>query len=202
MISAIVLAAGEGKRMGETKQLLLWRGKPILQHVLDRLRESRIDEIILVVGYEREKILQAIDAAGAKVVFNPDFSKGMIHSVRKGLSVLHPQAKGFFLVLGDQPAIGPAVYDRLIEAFHRFYPQKKIFLPAYGGVKGHPALFGSRYAEEAMQIEGDVGLRDVVRDHPEDVMILSTDTGAVLEDLDTPADYQRLKKTKSPGEDG
>jgi molybdenum cofactor cytidylyltransferase len=200
MISAIVLAAGEGKRMGETKQLLPWKGKPILEHVLDHLRNSRVHEIILVLGHDRERILKEIKTHGIKVLFNPEFPKGMSTSIRKGAAAIDPQARGFFVVLGDQPTIGPEVYDRLIEEFNRRFPQKAIFIPTHQGKRGHPPLFSVRYLPEILSIEGDVGLRAIVQKHPEEIAAVEMGTEAILDDLDTPEQYRKLKNSRDPGE--
>ena len=199
MISAIVLAAGEGKRMGQTKQLLTWQGKPVLHHVLNHLRQSRVQEIILVLGHDRERILAAIDTQNIRVVFNPDFSEGMSGSIRKGVAAVHPEAKGFFVVLGDQPAVGPEIFDRLTAEFDRRYPEKTIFIPTHQGKRGHPPLFAIRYGEEILDIRGDVGLRAIIEKHPEEVMTVEVGTETILEDVDTPEQYERLKNRKSPG---
>jgi len=200
MISAIVLAAGEGKRMGRTKQLLPLQGKPVLQHVLDHLGRSRIREIVLVLGHDRERILAEIDTRGIKAVFNPEFSEGMSSSIRKGVAAMSRAARGFFIVLGDQPAIGPEIYDRLNAEFERCYPGKSILIPTHRGKRGHPPLFAARYAEEIQDIRGDVGLRDVIRNHPEEVLTVEMETEAILKDLDTPEEYEKLKNIGNPGE--
>jgi molybdenum cofactor cytidylyltransferase len=197
MISAIVLAAGEGKRMGRTKQLLVWQGRPVLQHVLDHLRFSRVQEIVLVLGHDRDRILAAIDTRGVRAVFNAEFSEGMSGSIRKGVAAMHPEAKGFFIVLGDQPAVTPGIYDRLAEEFERRYPEKSIFIPTYHGRRGHPPLFAARYRGEISGIRGDVGLRSVIEKYPEAVATVDVGTEAILEDLDTPEEYEKLKNMGS-----
>ncbi|MBP1718909.1 MAG: molybdenum hydroxylase accessory protein, YgfJ family [Deltaproteobacteria bacterium] len=186
--------------MGQTKQLLQWRGKPVLQHVLDHLRRSRVQEITLVLGHDREKILAEIDTQSVKVVFNPEFSEGMSSSIRKGIAAMNHEMKGFFIVLGDQPAIGPEVYDRLAAEFELHYPGKTILVPTHRGKRGHPPLFAARYTEEILDIRGDVGLRAIIQKHPEEVMTVEVETEAILEDLDTPDQYEKLKNFRIPGE--
>ena len=159
-----------------------------------------MDEIILVLGHESERILQAVNPQPIKVIHNAEFQQGMMSSIRAGLTAVDPVTKGFFIVLGDQPTIGVEVYNRLIEEFHRHYPQKSIFIPTHEGRRGHPALFASEYIREAMEIEGDTGLRAIIQKHPEDVMTLEMGTKSILDDLDTPEQYESLKKSKIPGE--
>jgi len=200
MISAIVIAAGESKRMGRTKQLLSWQGKVLLQHALDSILDSEVDEVILVLGCEAERILKKVDTQKIKVVLNPDYPQGMITSIQHGLKALERGVEAFFIVLGDQPGISSQIYNQLIREFRRVYPSKRIFLPTYQGKKGHPALFSIDYREEGSALKGDVGFRQIILDHPSDLLLIEMGASAVLEDIDTPEDYQNLLKGKSPGE--
>ena len=201
MISAIVLAAGESKRMGRTKQLLDWEGRTILQRVLENLSRSRVDELILVLGHEAERILQTLDTQKIKVVINKNYKEGMITSIQQGLINLNDKVEAFFIVLADQPAVGPEIFDRLISEFRRITPPKSIVLPAFHGRRGHPALFSAKYRKEALRIEGDVGFRQVLQEHPEEILTVEMDTDSILQDIDTPDDYQKQLKTNFPGKD-
>jgi len=199
MISAIVLAAGESRRMGQTKQLLKWESKTMLQQVLDNLFNSRVEEVILVLGHEAERILEKVDTRRVKLVINQNYREGMITSIQQGLLALHEQAESFFIVLADQPGIGPEIFDRLISEFKRSTPQKNIVLPTYRGRRGHPALFGLKYKKEAGRLKGDVGLRQIIREHPEDILAVEVDSDSILQDIDTPDDYDQQLRTKLPG---
>jgi molybdenum cofactor cytidylyltransferase len=199
VISAILLAAGESKRMGRTKQLLEWEGRTILQRVLENLSRSRVDEVILVLGHEAERILQTLDTRTVKVVINKSYKEGMITSIQQGLINLNDEVEAFFIVLADQPEVGPEIFDRLIGEFRRVVPQKNIVLPAFHSRRGHPALFGAKYKNEALRIEGDVGFRQVLQEHPEEILTVEMDTDSILQDIDTPDDYQKQLKTKLPG---
>jgi len=197
MISAIILAAGESKRMGQAKQLLGIGGKALLQQVLDAVLDSDVDEVILVLGHEAEGIRSAMDVRRARVVVNPDYARGMSTSIQEGLKALDKRSEAFFIVLGDQPEIRPAVYNRLIREFRRGRPSADILLPAYQGKKGHPALFSIKYLAESFKITGDVGFREIVQKHPEEVLLVDVDTAAILADLDTPEDYREYLQKKS-----
>jgi len=199
MISAIVLAAGEAKRMGGNKVLLPWQGKTLLEHVLSRLLHSQVDEIILVLGHEAERIREKISAQGIKIVVNPAYREGMSASLRRGLSIMDKRAEAFLVALGDQPGIHEEMINQLIEAFHKALPRKNIVLPAYRSQPGHPVLFGIRYREEMGKLQGDVGGRQILADHPEDILSLEMDTDEVLQDIDTPEDYREYLKRKGPG---
>ncbi len=201
MISAIVLAAGESKRMGQTKQLLDWEGRTILQRVLENLSRSQVDEVILVLGHEAKRIQQTLDTHKVKVVINRNYKEGMITSIQQGLINLDDKVEAFFIVLADQPAVGPEVFDRLIGEFRQASPQKSIVLPTFHGRRGHPALFGAKYKKEALRIAGDVGFRQVLQEHPEEILTVEMDTDSILQDIDTPDDYRKQLKTNFPGKD-
>ena len=199
MISAIVLAAGEAKRMGQNKVLLPWQGKTLLEHVLDQLLHSQVDEIILVLGHEAERIREKISVQGIKIVVNPAYEEGMSASLRFGLSIMDKAAEAFLVALGDLPGIREEMINQLIEAFHKALPRKNIVLPTYRSKPGHPVLFGIRYREEMGRLKGDVGGRQILADHPEDILSLEMDTDEVLQDIDTPEDYREYLKRKGPG---
>jgi molybdenum cofactor cytidylyltransferase len=194
MISAIVLAAGESRRMGETKQLLEWRGSTILGCVLDNLLASPVDEILLVVGYEAERILEMTANPRIKAVFNPDFRQGMSTSLRSGLTAMDVRAEAFLIALADQPGIPPGVVQDLIDHYRESYPEKKIVAPAHLGRRGHPVLFSGDYLDEFLGLTGDVGGREILARHPEEVLLVEAGTDAVLLDVDTPEDYQNLSR--------
>ena len=178
MISAIVLAAGESRRMGKTKLILDWQGKTILQHVLDTLRDSSLDEVVLVLGHEAERIRGRIQAPGVKIVINPDYREGMSTSLHRGILAADPDTQAFLVVLADQPGINPEIIRELIQNFRQAFPGKNIVVPVFKGRRGHPVLFGGKYRGE------------ILIDHPEDILTVEMDAEAVLVDIDTPEDYQ------------
>jgi molybdenum cofactor cytidylyltransferase len=190
--SAIVLAAGESKRMGRIKQLLDVSGKPLLQHILDGIPKTEVDEVILVLGHEAERIRETIDTSRLKVVINPDYPKGMITSIQRGLQALDDRSEAFFIVLADQPGIEPRVYNSLIREFRNRFPGKTIFLPAYKGRRGHPALFSVKHRCEAFRIEGDRGFREVLERVPQEVFLVELESESIIHDLDTPEQYQNF----------
>jgi molybdenum cofactor cytidylyltransferase len=190
MISAILLAAGESRRMGRPKQLLEWQGKPLLLHVLENLIRSSADEIILVLGREAKKIRKSLPEFPIKIVVNPNYQTGMASSLRQGLLAMNPGSEAFLLCLADQPGIGPD----LIRGFRQAEPRRGIVRPVYRGVPGHPVLIGARYLPEALQLIGDAGARRILINHPEDILEIEVEQEAVLMDMDTPEEYRKQKK--------
>ena len=198
MISAILLAAGESKRMGRPKQLLAWQGKTLLQHVLENLIHSNADEIILVLGHEAEAIRKSLTEFQIKIVINPDYQQGMASSLRQGLLAMDPTSEAFLVMLADQPGIGPEIMNRMIRDFQRADPKRGIVRPVYRGLRGHPVLIGVRYLEEALQLQGDVGARQILVNHPEDILEIDVDQDVVLKDIDTPEEYQKYMNQAGP----
>ena len=200
MISAIVLAAGESKRMGRPKQLLEWQGKPLLQHSLESLINSAVDEIILVLGHEADRIRATLPALPIKIVINPDYQQGMASSLRRGLLATDRSSEAFLVLLADQPGIGPEIVNTIIRTFRQADPQRGIVRPVYRGRRGHPVLIGAQYREEVLRLQGDLGARRILMNHPGDVLEIDVEDNAILEDIDTPEEYQNYTKRAGPGE--
>ena len=201
MISAILLAAGESKRMGRPKQLLAWQGKTLLQHSLESLINSAADEIILVLGHEADRIGKSLPALPIKIVINPDYKKGMASSLRGGLLAMDRRSEAFLICLADQPGIGPEIVNRMIREFQQADPKREIVRPVYRGRPGHPVIIGAQYLQEALQLlQGDVGARQILLNHPEDILDIDVDEDLILKDIDTPEEYQRYTKQTDSGE--
>jgi molybdenum cofactor cytidylyltransferase len=200
MISAILLAAGESKRMGRPKQLLEWEGKTLLRHSLESLIASAADETILVLGHEAGRIRASLPELPIKIVTNPDYRQGMASSLRQGLLAMDPRSEAFLVLLADQPGIGPEIINTLIRAFHQADPERGIVRPVYRDRPGHPVLIGVQYRQEAMELRGDVGARPILLNHPEDILEIAVDQDAILRDIDTPEEYRTYTKQADPGE--
>ena len=185
MISAIVLAAGEAKRFGECKQLADVNGKPLLQHVLDTLRESNVDEVVVVLGAHAKEIRKRIAFGDERIVINPDYADGMSTSIQAGLSAIDSEAA--FMVLADQPFLRATTYDRLIDEFRS--RRAEIVVPTFGGVRGNPVLIANALFAEAIELRGDVGFRAIFANH--EVTMVAVDDRGVLIDIDTPDDGER-----------
>jgi molybdenum cofactor cytidylyltransferase len=191
-ISALLLAAGKGERMGKVKQLLSLGEKRMIEAALQNLQTSRCDEIIVVLGFAADEIRPLVEGKErVKVVINPRFAEGMSTSIQKGLREIDPRATGILIALADQPFIPPEVIDTLIEGFQR--GARGIVLPAYEGKRGHPVILDrNKYEGELLALQGDVGGKEIVGDHPEDVLEVAVASKGVLMDIDAPEDYQTI----------
>ncbi|HZR46330.1 MAG TPA: NTP transferase domain-containing protein, partial [Candidatus Manganitrophaceae bacterium] len=195
-IAAVVLAAGASKRFGRPKQLARLGGKPLLQHVLERLSEAKIGEVVLVLGPHAENILNEVPIGSARVVINGRAAEGLSRSLQAGLEALSPEAAGALIVLADQPFVCSETLSRLIDAHRREHPAAVV--PTYNGFRGNPVLLDRLLFPEVMKIEGDVGCRAIFGDHPGEILKLPVDDPGILADIDTPEDLEAAVKKGSP----
>ncbi|GMV93666.1 MAG: molybdopterin-guanine dinucleotide biosynthesis protein MobA [Candidatus Hydrogenedentota bacterium] len=192
MIAAIVLAAGESRRMGRQKLVLPYGDKTVIEHIVSQVLTSEIAQTIVVTGHD----VQAVEAAllGKPVTFveNPRYKDGMLTSIRAGLQAVTPAAEGFMIVLGDQPSIDAPTIDQLIAGFRAV--EKGIVVPLYEDDTGHPIIISMSYRGDVMTKFDDTGLRGLIYGHPEHVHRLPVQAPGVLRDMDTPEDYERELK--------
>lgn len=203
MIIALLLAAGEAKRMGKNKLLLPLQGKPMVVLTLENLLASQVDEIIVVTGHEGARLEKELGPflegrpGRIKVVRNKDYQQGMSTSLKAGAEAAKGRADALLIMLGDQPFIGPELINRIIARFKT--GRAKICLPLFRGQPGHPVLFHGDYLSEMASLSGDVGARGIVESHPEDVVTIEVDSPEVLVDIDEESQYEAVQGgAKSP----
>ncbi len=194
MICAMILAAGESRRMGAPKLLLPLGEKTIIETVVDEILRSKADQTLVVLGAEREKIKSKIANRPVMIVVNPRFQEGMLSSIQVGFDALPRKTEAVVICLGDQPFIPSSVMDKLIEAFQN--TRRGIILPVYKKKRGHPSLIDIKYRQEVKKLSPDIGLRALVHDHPQDLLEVKVDTPHILKDIDKPEDYMRELKKK------
>jgi len=193
-ISAILLGAGESKRMRKDKLSLPWGKKTILEHCLQTLLRSRVKEVVIVLNDRMKEINHHLGKKKVKVVINPSYKKGMSTSIRCGLKALNPKSGGILIALGDQPFIKTQTINALVGAFGR--AEEKIIVPSFRGRRGHPVIFHRKYEEELLRLRGDAGGKTILMKHPEDVRIIPVKSEEVLRDIDTWEDYKKELRMK------
>ncbi len=194
MICSIVLAAGSSRRMGVQKLLLPFGGKSVISHIVDQLLASSVDRVHVVVGHQADRVSRELSGSKVTIVANSQYEDGMLSSVRAGLRSLPRQCRAVTVALGDQPSISSGLVDRMLQAFAE--NDKTILVPLYEGKRGHPVLFSITHRDEVLQHYDDVGLRGLLRAHPDKVFELPVATPSVLSDMDVPADYIRQLKLR------
>jgi molybdenum cofactor cytidylyltransferase len=186
-IAAIVLAAGQSRRMGAANKLLEpVNGKPMMLHAVDAALKTTANPVIVVTGHQPERIKDAVKGRAVTLAHNPDFADGLSTSLRAALSVLGDEVEGVIVCLGDMPAVSSDHMSRLIAAFDP-EASRSIIVPTVAGKRGNPVLWHRRFFTQMADISGDVGARHLIGENEESLFEVAMDDGAVLEDLDTPA---------------
>jgi molybdenum cofactor cytidylyltransferase len=188
-IWAIILAGGESKRMGFPKMLLNFNGKSMLERVIENVTGSEVDNTLVVLGAEREKITDMIKDLNVTLCYNDNYKLGMLSSVRCGIQNLPVSCSSLLVFQGDQPLITPRVTNMVIEAYHA--SEKEIVIPVYNKKRGHPLMAGRKYFDRIMDLNDNEGLRSLAYLFPDDVLEVETEDHAILRDIDTYEDYKK-----------
>jgi len=184
---AIILAAGESRRMGSPKMLLPFRGKTMIENVIANVSESKADNLMVVLGAEKESIIRLIGEMSLEYCFNESYREGMLSSVQCGFRNLPSDLSAVLVFQGDQPLITPIVIDAVIEAY--LSSGKGIIIPVYKSRRGHPILIDIKYRDEIGKLSSVIGLRSLAEKFPGDVLEVDTDEPGILRDFDTYEEY-------------
>jgi len=195
MIWAIILAAGESKRMGRPKMLLPWKDTTILESVVHTALASSVDRVLVVLGAEQEQISRLLTPFQVATVYNPDFRRGMLSSIQVGFAALPEGVEAAVLLLGDQPFVSVGVIDRLCAA-HAGSPGC-ILLPVYEGKRGHPVLIPAAFRDEIPLLSSAVGLRELIHRHEDKIVEIEMEEDTILLDIDDPEAYHAAVKGKT-----
>ena len=190
-VSAVLLAAGAGRRFGGGKLLAQYGGRPLIEAALANLAEAPVDETLLVVGVDAGRLREVCEPYGVRVVENPRWAEGQATSVLAGLRACGPEARAAVVLLADQPLVGAGAVERLVEAFEG---GAEVAVAAYDGEPRNPALFAREIwplLEE--ELSGDEGARAVLRRRPELVTLVPCDGTGDPTDVDTMEDLRRLE---------
>jgi molybdenum cofactor cytidylyltransferase len=191
-ITAVVLAAGESKRMGQTKQLLPWGATTVLGQVLQNLKASSIHDSVVVSGNEADSVEAVALAEGVEAVHNAQYASGeMISSLKTAVSQLPPNIEAILVVLADQPLVTPAIIDQLLTAYRQ--GQGDIVAPVYDGQRGNPVLISRRFFPDLMALPPGSAPRDLLKQHTKALHLVEIGDEAVLVDLDNEETYMRWK---------
>ena len=189
-IVAILLAAGESRRMGRPKALLPWQGASLLEHQIASLRSGGVDRVVVVLGHQPENLKPVLEGVeGVTWQVNPDYLKGKTTSLKVGLRVLGPHSPGALLILNvDQPRSAGTIRCLLEEHLSQ---DRLITIPAHKGKGGHPIILSPSLINELRAIDEEtLGVKAVVQRHQQSTVRVEMETPEVLLDLNTPEEYQ------------
>ena len=189
---AIILAAGSSRRMGAQKLLMPYGEGTMIETVVDQVLNSQVNEVLVVLGADHEKVKQALGERPVKYCHNTEHDQGMFSSVICGLRSIPEDAGAVLIYLGDQPAIPPAVTNTVIDAYNE--ELYGIVIPVHMHRRGHPLLVDLKYRKEIEKLDLEQGLRALRHHFPQDVLEVEVDEPGILVDIDTPEDYKKATK--------
>ena len=183
MISAILLAAGQSKRMnGKNKLTKEIKGIPLIKHSIRNILDSSIDELIIVLGFEKEIIKNLINEnKKIKFAINKNYENGLASSIKTGLNHLSDNTKAFFICLGDMPMVNPNIYNKLILSMKK----NEIIIPTYKGQQRNPILFSKTMKEKVIKINGDAGAKKILENKKNKILKIEIDDENIFKDFNT-----------------
>ncbi|MCI0519945.1 MAG: putative selenium-dependent hydroxylase accessory protein YqeC [Chloroflexi bacterium] len=187
-IAGVILAAGESRRMGQTKALLMWRGEPFIRHVIRAAMAAGLSPVVVVSGAAMPLIRAATGDLRPVLVYNPDWQEGQSASIRWGLKALPPECGGAAFLLTDQPQVRAELIQTLVETHAA--TREAVIAPLIDGRRGTPALFDRVTFPDLLHLQGDVGGRAIFSRYPP--VWLPWHDAAMLLDVDSPEDYAHL----------
>jgi len=189
MINAIVLAAGESKRMGKPKPLLPFGTRTFLGQIISVLQEANVDRITVVLGAQAETVAEAVDLSGAEVVINADYRDGQLSSLIAGLGHTPAETEAILLCLVDSPFIKTDTINQVIATFRA--SGAAIVIPTLHGKRGHPSLFARSMFPQLQNAPPDEGARHVVYANEDRIVEVELPDDAIVVGINTPDDYRR-----------
>jgi molybdenum cofactor cytidylyltransferase len=193
MISGVILAAGASTRMGRPKLLLPLGGEPMIRRAIRAVSDAGVDDLLVVVGYEHERMIAALEGLVCRHAVNPDYASGMGSSFRTAVSHL-PDGDAALFALADQPLVTGAEYRRVLDAYRS--DPSRIICSRYGNVTAPPHVFAREFFPELSVLIH--GARPLLERHAARTTALQFPADLLL-DVDTPADYERAKTLLSSG---
>ncbi len=187
-IWAIILAAGESKRMGFPKMLLPFHDKPMLETVIMNVTGSDVYNTIVILGSGKEALEELTRKYKVTNCYNDNYKEGMLSSVQCGFRNVPTDSDAVLVFQGDQPLICTSTINKVINAYRS--SDKGIIIPVYRRKRGHPILIDKRYRNEIEKLDARKGLRSLTYIYPEDILEVETDDPGILRDFDTYKDYK------------
>ncbi len=190
-VGAVILAAGQSRRMGKPKLTLPWGSTTVIEQVVSTLLNAGITQIVVVIGGAGEAIEALLHGYPVQLVLNAEYARSeMIRSLQIGIEALGPSCQAALIALGDQPTITAEVVKKVVEAYDR--TRASIVIPSYQMHRGHPWLVQRSLWPDLLALAEEQTLREFLQGHLDQISYIQVNTPGILEDLDTPEDYQRL----------
>ena len=194
MISCILLSAGLSSRFGSPKALAKLNNLTVIEYLLRNLVESKLDEIIVVIGAHADEIkLHILNHKKVRVVYNKDYNLGQTSSFKVGVGAIQSQGLGIMLLPVDFPLIKRQTFDKLLEHFLAESP--KILIPTYHQRKGHPPVFGPGFKKLFLDMDDSVGINALQHECGSDIVLLPVEDPGVVRSFNTPEEFNEVKSS-------
>ena len=191
-VAAVVVAAGQSRRMGQPKLIMPWGKSTVIGKVVNTITEAGVDEVVIVTGGFHQLVEDALKGFHVHLTHNPDFAtNGMLESLQIGIKSMPGFVDAVLVVLGDQPQMESSTVNTLLVSYQ--IQDGALIVPSYKMRRGHPWLVDRKLWGEIQSLSAPKTLRDFLNDHADDIHYLPIDTPSILLDLDTPEDYQNQK---------
>jgi len=192
MISTIILAAGQSKRMGQPKMLLPWGNENVLTHVISVFQSVGMYDIIVVTGGTREQIEVLASKLNVRTAYNDEHTTSeMLSSIQCGIRALTSRTQAVLIGLGDQPQVQEGSVRRVCETFQE--SKSNLVVPSYQMRRGHPWLVARPLWDELLKMDSSKSPREILNNHANEIEYVDVDNPSILQDLDTPEDYLKFK---------
>lgn len=197
MLAAVILGAGESRRMGSPKALVPFHGISFAQHLVNITRHARVGVTRIILGAAAEDIAAKLGVDPSIIVVNSEWEKGQLSSVQAAIRSLPEGTEGMILCPVDHPLVSANLVSQLIKQFDA--EGKPIALPTFHGKRGHPVIFRASLYDELLAASPDVGARQVVWAHAQDITEVPTEEEGVVLNLNDP---EIMKKAMGGGAAG
>ena len=194
MISAVILAAGESQRMGKENKLLLpIKGEALIRRFVKSVCLSEVAEVLVVLGYEAEKIKEVLIDQPVDFVYNPSYMMGMTTSIKTGISASSKNSDGYMICLSDLPFAETSDFNILLRAFSSFRVKGNalVTIPVFKGKPGNPVMFSFEFREKILEHVGE-GCRELIAKNYRNVREVIMENDNLFCDIDTPEDYKKI----------
>jgi molybdenum cofactor cytidylyltransferase len=191
MITALILAAGQSKRMGQPKMVMPWDETTVLGQVIRTFKLAGLEDIMVITGGDRDKVEELIDNS-VRMLFNANYAEGeMLSSIQAGLTGVGPETEAVLIGLGDQPQVQERSVRMVMKEYRR--SRASLVVPSYQMRRGHPWLVARPHWKKILGMHPPESPRDFLNRHADDIYYVEVDDSGILKDLDTPEDYLKSK---------
>lgn len=192
MISAIILAAGESKRMGQPKMLLPWGDRTVIEHVVTTFLKAGVEDIVVVTGGAREQVEKALEQYPVRKIHNPNYPTGeMLSSIQCGIREMHEGTQAVLIGLGDQPQVQEQSVRAICDTYKA--TASTLIVPSFQRKRGHPWLVTRLLWNELLTLKPHQTPRDFLNNYADRIWYVNLDTPTILADMDTPEDYEQSR---------